>query len=126
MKAASPATARAAVIFGSCASDHFLNPLVPLFIEIPMMGVLFLKLRIQYMGLILEIVLNNFLIVGKISSRLFRAVEFTRKRRDDFFDLISDNHGLTRTFSSQLRGLVSLSLVQGHALFWGVMQPLNG
>ena len=29
------------------------------------MGVLFLKLRIQYMGLILEIVLNNFLIVGK-------------------------------------------------------------
>ena len=36
--AASPATARAAVIFGSCASDHFLNPLVRLFIEIPMMS----------------------------------------------------------------------------------------
>jgi hypothetical protein len=33
-----PARARAAAIFGSCASDHFLNPLVPLFIEVPMMA----------------------------------------------------------------------------------------
>jgi hypothetical protein len=37
-----------------------------------------------------------------------------------FFNLIGDNHGLTRTFSSQRRGRVSLSLVRGHALFWGV------
>ena len=29
------------MIFGSCASDHFLNPLVRLFIEMPMVGVLF-------------------------------------------------------------------------------------
>jgi hypothetical protein len=40
----------------------------------------FLKLIIQYMGVILEIVLNNFAIAGKISSHLFRAIEFTRKQ----------------------------------------------
>src|ERR1700731_4466508 len=40
MTAASAATARAAAIFGSCASDHFLNPLVGLRIEIPMTGIL--------------------------------------------------------------------------------------
>ena len=39
MTAASPATARAPAIFGSCASDHFLNPLVRLFTEMPMIGV---------------------------------------------------------------------------------------
>jgi enolase len=41
MTAASLATARAAAVFGSCASDHFLNPLVGLLIEIPMTGILF-------------------------------------------------------------------------------------
>ena len=41
MTAASPAAARAAAIFGSCDSDHFLNPLVRVFIEMPMTGVLF-------------------------------------------------------------------------------------
>jgi hypothetical protein len=40
MTAASPATARTA-IFGSCASDDFLNPLVWTIIEIPMISVLF-------------------------------------------------------------------------------------
>ena len=71
MTAASRAAARAAVIFGSCASDHFLNPLVRLFIEIPMMGVPFLKSRMRYMGMIFEIVLNNFAIVGKKFLRIF-------------------------------------------------------
>jgi hypothetical protein len=75
------------------------------------------------MGMILEIVLNNFAIAGKSCSHLFRAIEFTRKQRADFFNLTSDNHGLTRTFSSQLRGLVSLSLVQGHPLSWRVTDP---
>ena len=89
MTAASSATARAAVIFGSCASDHFLNPLVPLFIEIHDRPP-FLKERMQYMGMILEIVLNYFAIFGaKISSHLFQAIEFTRKQRDDFFNLIT-------------------------------------
>jgi hypothetical protein len=37
--------ARAPAIFGSCASDHFLNPLVGLLIEIPMTGILFLNCR---------------------------------------------------------------------------------
>jgi uncharacterized membrane protein YeaQ/YmgE (transglycosylase-associated protein family) len=72
------------------------------------------------MGMILEIVLNNFSIAGKSFFASFRAIEFMRKWRADFFNFISKNHGLTRTFSSHLRGLVSLSLVQGHALFWGV------
>jgi hypothetical protein len=35
------ATARAPATFGSCASDHFLNPLVGLFIEISIGGILF-------------------------------------------------------------------------------------
>jgi hypothetical protein len=40
MTATFAAAARAAAIFGSCASDHFLNPLVGLLIEIPITGVL--------------------------------------------------------------------------------------
>jgi hypothetical protein len=51
MTAASPAAARAAGIFGSCASDHFLNPLVGLLIEILMTGILFLNRTKQYMGM---------------------------------------------------------------------------
>ena len=35
-----------------CASDHFLNPLVGLLIEIPMTGILFLNCRKSYMGTI--------------------------------------------------------------------------
>jgi hypothetical protein len=43
-----PATARAPAIFGSCASDHFLNPFVGLFIERPMTGILSELLKIIY------------------------------------------------------------------------------
>ena len=38
-------------IFGSCASDHFLNPLVGLLIEILMTGILFLNRTKEYMGM---------------------------------------------------------------------------
>jgi hypothetical protein len=58
-----------------------------------------------YMGTSSQIVLNNFSIVGKKFLRIFfRAIEFMLKQRDDFFNLITKNHGLTRTFFSQLRG----------------------
>ena len=48
MTAVSPATARTPAIFGSCASAHFLNPLVGLLIELPMIGILFEIQKIVY------------------------------------------------------------------------------
>jgi hypothetical protein len=75
MSAASPAAARAPTNFGSCASDHFLNPLVRLFIEMPMIGFLFRNQECNMWGPF-SILLNIFCeIAGKTAADRGRRQE---------------------------------------------------
>jgi hypothetical protein len=99
MTAAFPARARAAAIFGSCASDHFLNPLVRLFIEIPMIGVLF-RIQEYYMGTISIRSEQNLAIERKSFLRHLYSDGLTSKECGAIFHLIRKIRSLTAEFFS--------------------------
>jgi len=103
MTAASPATARAAAIFGSCASDHFLNPLVRLFIEIPMIGVLF-RIQEHNMWGRFQFVANKISRLRESFLRHLYSDGLTSKECDAIFHLIRKIRRLmAEFFSSRVR-----------------------
>ena len=92
MTAASAATARTA-IFGSCASDHFLNPLVRTVIEIPMISSFFGILGNNIWGRLSTDSEQNFAIGKEIFLRSLCGHRLASKECDEFFNLIRETRG---------------------------------
>src|SRR6202022_2170247 len=97
MTAASTATARTA-IFGSCASDHFLNPLVRIVIEIPMISSFFGILGNNIWGRLSTDSEQNFGIGKETFLRPLCGSGLASKECDDFLNLIRELRGLMAGF----------------------------
>src|SRR3984893_5006319 len=97
MTAASPATARTA-IFGSCASDHFLNPLVRTVIEIPMISSFFVFPGNIIWGRLSTDSEQNFAIGKETFLRSLCGIGLASKECDAFFNLIREIRGLMAGF----------------------------
>src|SRR5712671_3782643 len=97
MTAASTATARTA-IFGSCVSDHFLNPLVRTVIEIPMISSFFGFLGNNTWGRLSTDSEQNFPIGKEIFLRPLCGNGLASKECDEFFNLIREIRGLLAGF----------------------------
>src|ERR1700730_7897864 len=97
MTAASPATARTA-IFGSCASDHFLNPLVRTVIEIPMISSFFGFPGYNTWGRLSTDSRQNFAIGKETLLRPLCGNGLASKECDEFFNLIREIRGLMAGF----------------------------
>src|SRR3984893_19567774 len=97
MTAASPATARTA-IFGSCASDHFLNPLVRTVIEIPMISSFFVFPGYNTWGRLSTDSEQNLAISKETFLRPLCGHGLASKECDELFNLIREIRGLMAGF----------------------------
>jgi hypothetical protein len=98
MTAVSPGAARASGIFGSCASDHFLNPLVGLLIEIAMIGILFWIVENNIWGRPSTDSEQNFLIGKKPFKTSLLIMTFPRRKFGKTFNIIREIRWLMAGF----------------------------